>query len=38
MSDLLERLKGVEQRFQGIVQQMGDPAVIGDQPRFQRLA
>ena len=38
MPDLLERLKGVEQRFQGIVQQMGDPAVIGDQPRFQRLA
>jgi peptide chain release factor 1 len=38
MLDLLERLKGVEQRFQGIVQQMGDPAVIGDQPRFQRLA
>ena len=38
MPDLLERLKGVEQRLQGIVQQMGDPAVIGDQPRFQRLA
>ena len=38
MPDLLERLKGVEQRFQVIVQQMGDPAVIGDQPRFQRLA
>jgi len=38
MPDLLERLKGVEQRFQGIVQQMGDPVVIGDQPRFQRLA
>lgn len=38
MPDLLERLKGVEQRFQGIVRQMGDPAVIGDQPRFQRLA
>ncbi|MEK6569141.1 MAG: peptide chain release factor 1 [candidate division NC10 bacterium] len=35
---MLERLKGVEQRFQVIVQQMGDPAVIGDQPRFQRLA
>ena len=38
MPDLLERLKGVEQRLQEIARQMGDPAVIGDQPRFQRLA
>jgi peptide chain release factor 1 len=38
MPELLERLKGVEQRFQEIVQQMGDPTVIGDQPRFLRLA
>ncbi|MBI2903484.1 MAG: peptide chain release factor 1 [Candidatus Methylomirabilis oxyfera] len=35
---MLERLKGVEQRLQEIARQMGDPAVIGDQPRFQRLA
>ncbi len=38
MPELLKRLEAVEQRFQEIVQQMGDPAVIGDQPRFQRLA
>jgi len=38
MVDLLGRLKSVEQRFQEIVLQLGDPAVIGDQPRFQRLA
>ena len=38
MPELLERLKGVEHRIQEIVRQMGDPAVIGDQPRFQRLA
>lgn len=38
MVDLLERLKAVEKRFQEIVRQLGDPAVIGDQPRFQRLA
>ncbi|MGH7412504.1 MAG: peptide chain release factor 1 [Candidatus Methylomirabilis sp.] len=35
---MLGRLKSVEQRFQEIVQQLGDPAVIGDRPRFQRLA
>jgi peptide chain release factor 1 len=38
MPELVERLKAVEERFQEIVQQMGDPVVIGDQPRFQRLA
>jgi len=38
MPELVERLEAVEQRFQEIVLQMGDPAVIGDQPRFQRLA
>jgi peptide chain release factor 1 len=34
----LEKLEAVERRFQEIVHQMGDPAVIGDQLRFQRLA
>jgi peptide chain release factor 1 len=38
MPELLERLEAVEQRLQEIVLQMGDPAVIGDQARFQRLA
>lgn len=38
MAELLERLKAVEERFQEIVLEMVDPAVIGDQPRFQRLA
>ncbi len=38
MPELLERLEAVERRFQEIVLQMGDPAVIGDQARFQRLA
>jgi peptide chain release factor 1 len=38
MPELMERLEAVEQRYQEIVLQMGDPAVIGDQPRFQRLA
>ena len=38
MVDLLERLRAVEQRLAEIVRQLGDPAVIGDQPRFQRLA
>ena len=38
MVDLLDRLKAVEQRLAEIVRQLGDPAVIGDQPRFQRLA
>ncbi|HLC21822.1 MAG TPA: peptide chain release factor 1 [Candidatus Methylomirabilis sp.] len=35
---MLERLEAVERRLQEIVLQMGDPAVIGDQARFQRLA
>jgi len=34
----LEKLEAVDRRFQEIVHQMGDPAVIGDQLRFQRLA
>ncbi len=38
MPEYLERLKGIEERFQEIVLEMVDPAVIGDQPRFQRLA
>ena len=38
MPELLERLEAVERRLQEIVLQMGDPAVIGDQARFQRLA
>lgn len=38
MTDLLGRLKQVEERFQEIVLQMVDPVVIGDQARFQRLA
>ncbi len=38
MPDLLERLEAVERRLQEIVLQMGDPAVIGDHARFQRLA
>ena len=38
MPELLERLKAVEERFQKIMLEMVDPAVIGDQPRFQRLA
>ncbi len=38
MPELLERLEAIERRFQEIVLQMGDPAVIGDQARFQRLA
>lgn len=38
MPEYLERLKAIEERFQEIVLEMVDPAVIGDQPRFQRLA
>lgn len=38
MSEMFERLKAIEQRFSEIVLQMSDPAVISDQPRFQKLA
>lgn len=38
MLQLLERLNAIEQRSAEILLQMSDPAVISDQPRFQRLA
>jgi peptide chain release factor 1 len=38
MIDLLERLRAIEQRYQEIVQQMGDPRVLADPQRFQKLA
>jgi peptide chain release factor 1 len=38
MLQLLERLNAIEQRSAEVLLQMSDPAVVGDQARFQRLA